>query len=1119
MFARALAILLSCIWGADVPGQQPGFRPIFDGRTLTGFCGDPRNWSVEDGVLVGHSSADGTPASTTELIWDDPCDDFELRFSCRVLAGRAGLLYRARRNGERWVAGRRAELASVRSIAGQLRGLGRRGLLPGPGRRVRTGVEGEREFDSGQWIEYLVRARGTRVQHYVDGELVVDIDDRRASGHPRRGLLGLVLDPSTRVEVRNLRILPLTPSWIWLPGRTGTEAEGHFRCQFELPVGFEGGELLMTCDDRFTAWVNGTQVLAGDDWQQPGFRDVTPWLRAGGNVLAVSAGNDGGPAGLCGRLRVSLRDGRRFDVVTGTHWRANHAETEGWRGLGFAGTWPRPQSLGTMPEASGPWGDLFSPRAAIPARLLQVTRDFAVELLCSAQPGQGSWVGMTFDPQGRLIVASESGPLRRITLPDRLEDLAFGGQSLGGPVQGLVHAFDSLYVCVGAGASESGGLYRLRDLDGDGRYEQSERLRAFGPGGEHGPHGVAAGPDGMLYLVQGHATDLLPGLSPRSPYRDYAEDTLRTREWDPNGQAVGVRAPGARILRTDPAGRTWELVAGGLRNPLDLAFDARGDLFTFDSGMEWDRGLPWFRPSRVLHVIAGGEYGWRGGSAKWSVDSLDCLPAVVDVGAARPMGLTFGTASAFPERFRRGLFLADRSGGRILIAHPQPRGVSYAAIFEPFVGGPGLRVTDLAFGPDGALYFVTGGGGTLGGLYRVRYLGAKPGPVAMPRTQISPLLRVASDLERAWGDLDSTDRFVRFAARVALERQAVENWRARALAEETPALALQALLALARVGTAADGAAVLSRLGAVDFASADEGDFLRVLTVAWSRHGAPAPAVRAALLQALDSRYPSGDPIRDSRLAPVLASLAAPDFVERTIDLLTGTETRAGQVGYGLLLRDIEVGWTDELRLRYFQWLRYARSFRGGSSFLGYLRAIERVALQHVPAADRDRLGKLSRLSTRDDDQGARGLAQDYTYTAWKLEDLQPHLQTIGVKRDLESGRETFRKHCFDCHRQRPDLSGIELLQKLLNPSKQIPKTRRTSLLKLRNGSILVGQIVESTDSALVLRLDPFTDRRSRIPRADILSQEFSRNSIMPSGLLNTLTRDQILDLLACLED
>jgi hypothetical protein len=77
-------------------------------------------------------------------------------------------------------------------------------------------------------------------------------------------------------------------------------------------------------------------------------------------------------------------------------------------------------------------------------------------------------------------------------------------------------------------------------------------------------------------------------------------------------------APGGWIAKTDPEGKSWELVSAGYRNSYDIAFNEAGDLFIYDSDMEWDFGTPWYRPTRVCHATSGGDYGWRTGSANTS---------------------------------------------------------------------------------------------------------------------------------------------------------------------------------------------------------------------------------------------------------------------------------------------------------------------------------------------------------------------------------------------------------------------------------------------------------------------------------------------------------------------
>ncbi len=95
---------------------------------------------------------------------------------------------------------------------------------------------------------------------------------------------------------------------------------------------------------------------------------------------------------------------------------------------------------------------------------------------------------------------------------------------------------------------------------------------------------------------------------------------------DSRGHAAGIMAPGGEILRSDDDGKTWKRVVAGFRNEYDFAFNADGELFTFDSDMEWDVGLPWYRPVRVNHCPLGAEFGWRNGSGKWPAYYFDSLP-------------------------------------------------------------------------------------------------------------------------------------------------------------------------------------------------------------------------------------------------------------------------------------------------------------------------------------------------------------------------------------------------------------------------------------------------------------------------------------------------------------
>ncbi len=141
--------------------------------------------------------------------------------------------------------------------------------------------------------------------------------------------------------------------------------------------------------------------------------------------------------------------------------------------------------------------------------------------------------------------------------------------------QGLLYAFDSLYLSVNGGPGS--GLYRARDTDGDDQYDEVVKLMALHGAGEHGPHALRLSPDGKsILIVCGNHTDLPPHIDASRVPRPWDEDLLLPRQWDANGHARGRMAPGGWIAKTDPDGKTWEIVSAGYRNSYDFDLQRRG---------------------------------------------------------------------------------------------------------------------------------------------------------------------------------------------------------------------------------------------------------------------------------------------------------------------------------------------------------------------------------------------------------------------------------------------------------------------------------------------------------------------------------------------------------------
>lgn len=162
----------------------------------------------------------------------------------------------------------------------------------------------------------------------------------------------------------------------------------------------------------------------------------------------------------------------------------------------------------TMSATSG----AKEPEATAPERL-KVAPGFKVERLYSVpKETEGSWVNLCVDPKGRLIVCDQYGGLFRVTPPAVGQTGAVKIEPIPvaiGEAQGLLWAFDALYVVVNTGGKYASGLYRVRDTNNDDMLDTVETLRLLDGKAEHGPHAVLLTPDGKgLYIVCGNNTKL-----------------------------------------------------------------------------------------------------------------------------------------------------------------------------------------------------------------------------------------------------------------------------------------------------------------------------------------------------------------------------------------------------------------------------------------------------------------------------------------------------------------------------------------------------------------------------------------------------------------------------------
>ncbi|WP_165065267.1 HEAT repeat domain-containing protein [Paludisphaera rhizosphaerae] len=550
-----------------------------------------------------------------------------------------------------------------------------------------------------------------------------------------------LLGASAAVAVRGQEAA--APHWIWRSGLADPHGIPAERCYFRKNFVVKEPSrlsLFAAADNAFELFLDGRKVAGGEDWRNPEKVDVQ--IGAGRHVLAAWASNEApGRAGFLvsgGALPL----GQGAPVHTNQTWRAvpDVPPNDSWKGLDFDDSrWPAPVDLGEF--GVEPWGRLALGLGDAADRF-RTPEGFKVETAASPKV-TGSVIAFTFDPDGAPCVSVERGPIARLVDEDHdgVFEKAVVIETAVTNCQGLHFAGDALYA-VGQGPNEP-GLHRLTDADKDGVFEKAELIRGVNGGmGEHGPHAVMIGPDGRLYYNSGNHSHLKPPIDPASPLNIAYEGELLPHMNDSRGHAAGILAPGGEIYRSDDMGKSWKRVVGGFRNQYDFAFNSQGELFTFDSDMEWDVGVPWYRPVRVNHCPIGGELGWRNGSADWPAYYFDSLPATIDLGRGSPTGVTFYQGSQFPAEYRDQFFICDWSQGRILAIALTKDGASYSGKAQEMVSGQPLNCTDIETGPDGCVYFTTGGRGTQGGLFRLKSTRA-----ASPKSTPSDFLAAALEID------------------------------------------------------------------------------------------------------------------------------------------------------------------------------------------------------------------------------------------------------------------------------------------------------------------------------------------------------------------------------------
>lgn len=790
---------------------------------------------------------------------------------------------------------------------------------------------------------------------------------------------------------------------------------------------------------------------------------------------------------------------------------------------------------------------------------------------------QGSWVSLGIDANGDLIASDQQnrGTYRiRVVESDTSQVPEVEVKRFIMPVsgaQGLLWAFDHLYANV-----NGKGLYRLRDSRGSGELNVLEFLGGPHMDGEHGNHAVIKTADGQgLYLAAGNFTPIPETLN-RNRIASWDEDLLLPRLWDARGHARGVVAPAGWIARTNARADHWELISMGYRNIFDVAVNEHGELFTYDSDMEWDFGTPWYRPTAIVHVTSGSDFGWRSGSGKWPDYYEDKLPPLLEIGPGSPTGLFNGKGAHFPEKYQRSLFALDWTFGTLYAIHLEPYKSGYRAVAEEFLSGAPLPLVQGVIGHDGAMYVVTGGRNQQSHLYRVVYRGGESTmpaavhdyePARRARLQRQALERFhgvvdARAIEQAWPHLNSDDRLMRYAARVAVEHQPVDQWAHRALSEPLLQARLTALVALARSAPDQWQEPLFESLLSLDLSSLSADHqliYLRAMALGIIRMGDPASDMLERIASELYPLLPSNDQrvntelvrllvrLDDARVIPVALGLMQHESEQQTpswthilsrseaygptIQRMIESPPPVQELHYAFLLRNMRNGWTIDQRRTYFEFINQAAGRMGGESYAGFLEDLRNDALGNASEAEREAVADLTGVSLSKE--------PDFTIhppegpgVSWTLDSAMASLHgalNAGSGRDFERGRNAFfAVSCAACHRFDgyggdigPDLGSINrrfgthgLVEKIIDPNVLISDQYGSSRVRLLNGETITGLVVNRRDSLYIYTRDP-AQPPVITARSLVDSIEPVAVSQMPAGLINPLNEDEFRDLIA----
>jgi putative heme-binding domain-containing protein len=406
-------------------------------------------------------------------------------------------------------------------------------------------------------------------------------------------------------------------------------------------------------------------------------------------------------------------------------------------------------------------------------------------------------------------------------------------------------------------------------------------------------------------------------------------------------------------------------------------------------------------------------------------------------------------------------------------------------------------------------------------------------------------------VDEAWLYLSHRDRFIRWAARTAIEHQPAETWAAKALTEKDAGKQLEALLGLVRVtgidpqhrkpsdppvdkGIQAMVLAALAKLDWDRLTHEQRITLVRTYQICLVRFGRPDDAAVARILAQLDPRFPAPTRELNWLLCETLVFLQSPTVAAKAVALIEAAPTQEEQMEYARSLRMLKAGWTTQTRTAYFAWFLKAANYRGGASFEKFLEFIRNDALATLTEQEKLALRDVLAATPAPKKSPIEAMANAFAgreVKEWTLDELAAGTEAGLRGRSFENGRKMFAAAaCFTCHRfaneggmTGPDLTSAggrysprDLIDQILAPSKEINEQFVPVIIRRNKGTPITGVIVNLKGDSVIVNADPADPNDLvNVDRKDVKSMELSKVSPMPEGLLQFMTKEEVLDLAA----